>query len=204
MTGPAIGAEPVMPLGIHPDRLLACFTTVSSPVVLEHLRDEPRFADRLAAIVAGHYGLSTIEGPIDSADQALVAFSTEELDAIALRAGVVINARAFLREIRGPMLAALGERFGPLALDDARRFGEMAAERPPAGDVDELEQVVRRDGQACLAAWIAALPEPIARHVKLKWPDDASLPIARDAGTGAADQGAQVLRRLVVDRKDTA
>jgi hypothetical protein len=195
MSGPAGDAGPEMPSDIHPDRLLACFSTVSSPVVLEHLQNEPRFAGRLTEIVTAHYGLSARGNDIDPADRVLADFSTEELDAIALRAGVVLNGRVFLREIRGPMLAALGERFGAQALEDARHHADLAADRMPVGDLDVLERAVYTDGQACLGAWIAALPSPVADQVKLKWPDDASVPAASDEGLG--ERGPQILRRLV-------
>jgi hypothetical protein len=202
MSGPAVGAGHEMPSDIHADRILACFPTVSSAVVLEHLRGEPRFAARLTDIVARHYGLSAIDDDIDPADRTLADFSKDDLDAIALRAGVVVNARIFLREIRGPMLAALGERFGAQALEDARQNAELAADRPPVDDIDALEKAVQRDGQACLGAWIAALREPMRRTVMLKWPDDTSVPEGGDEAPGK--QGPQILRRLVLDREDAS
>jgi hypothetical protein len=202
MSGPAVGAGHEMPSDIHADRILACFSTVSSAVVLEHLRGEPRFAARLTDIVARHYGLSAIDDDIDPADRTLADFSKDELDAIALRAGVVVNARIFLREIRGPMLAALGERFGAQALEDARQNAELAADRPPVDDIDALEKAVQHDGQACLGAWIAALREPMRRTVMLKWPDDTSVPKGGDEAPGK--QGPQILRRLVLDREDAS
>jgi hypothetical protein len=206
MSGSAGGAGHEMPSGIHADRILACFSTVSSPVVLEHLRGEPRFAARLMEIVARHYGLSAVDNDIEPADRALADLPREELDAIALRAGVVVNARVFLREIRGPMLTALGERFGAQALEDARRHGELAADRMPVGDIDALEKAVQRDGEACLGAWIATLAEPLARTVKLKWPDDMSVPAVPDEGLreGYGDRGPQILRRLILDREDAS
>lgn len=200
MTGRAGGALPEMPSDIHADRLLACFSTVSSPVVLEHLRNEPRFAERLTEIVIGHYGLASVDGDIDPADTVLAGLLVEELDAIALRAGVILNGRVFLREIRGPMLAALGERFGPQALEDARRHAELAIDPMPVGDLDALEEAVQSDGRACLGAWIASLPKPLAEQVRLKWSDDASVPAVSVDGPG--DRGAQILRRLVKDGEE--
>lgn len=202
MSGPLAGHAEEMPSDIHPDRMLACFSTVTSPIVLEHLRNEPRFAGRLAQVVVRHYGLSSLDDDLSPADKALAALSVEELEAIALRAGVVLNGQVFLREIRGPMLTALGERFGAQALDDARRNADLAAERMPASDLDALEGAVKADGQACLGAWIAALSQPRARQVKLKWPDEMSVPVMSDHGLG--DQGLQILRRLAVEGEGAA
>jgi hypothetical protein len=89
---------------------------------------EPRFAERLFELVTRHYDLGNVVENIDESDQILAALSRENLDSLAARAGVVVHARQFLQEIRGPVLAALAERFGPQALDDARRHAGLAAD----------------------------------------------------------------------------
>ncbi|KKX26169.1 hypothetical protein [Rhizobium sp. LC145] len=184
-----------MPADLHPDRMAACFRTVGATGLPKRLTAEPRFAGRLAGVLHRHYDLTEMdEGSGAPEDQGLVALSRDELERLAVRAGVILRAREFLREIRGPVLAALAERFGPGALEDARRHVDLAGNRPPAIDLDGLEAAVSLDGEACLAAWIAALPAPLSRRVCLKWPNDHAVPSTDDAYV--IERGPVILRRL--------
>ncbi|PRD41753.1 hypothetical protein C5748_20040 [Phyllobacterium phragmitis] len=186
------------PADMDPDRMAACFRTVGSSGLPAALMKEPRFTARLANLFRCHYDLhETAEREGEEEDRAIAALSRQELEGLAARAGIVLHARDFLREIRGPVLASLGERFGADALEDARRHADLACERPKAVDLDGLEVAVRLDGQACLAGWIAALPAPLARRVRLKWPNDAAVPVTDDAVV--IERGPAILRRLASD-----
>jgi hypothetical protein len=146
--------------------------------------------------------LGNVVENIDESDQILAALSRENLDSLAARAGVVVHARQFLQEIRGPVLAALAERFGPQALDDARRHAGLAADRPTTDDPEALEAEVARDGAACLAAWIAALPVALQTRVRLKWPHDLAVPTTDDAVL--LDRGPAILRSVADHKSQTA
>jgi hypothetical protein len=179
---------------MHPDRIAVCFRTVGAGGLPEGLLSEPRFAGRLGEIVTRHYDLGDAGETEDDADRVLAALSRENLEKLAMRAGVVLHARQFLQEIRGPVLAALTERFGAQALDDARRHADMAPDMARTDDLDELEAEVARDGTSCLAAWIDAVPISAKRRVRLKWPNDHAVPMADD--NRFQECGPAILRRL--------
>ncbi|MDP9837208.1 hypothetical protein J2T09_001960 [Neorhizobium huautlense] len=179
---------------MHPDRIAVCFRTVGADGLPDGLLDEPRFAARLTQIVTRHYDLADTGESVEEADRALALLSRENLEKLAIRAGVVLHARQFVQEIRGPVLAALGERFGADALDDARRHADLAMDKAKIDDLDKLEAEIAGDGTACLAAWIEALPVSLKRRVWLKWPNDHAVP-ATDR-VDLAERGPAILRRL--------
>ena len=179
---------------VHPDRVVACFRMDGSDGFAKKLTKEPRFAGRLEALLRQHYSLTENDDSGDTVDRALAALSLSELEALAFRAGIIFRARVFIQEIRGPVLAAFAERFGEEALEDARLHHDLAGERALIHDLDDLEKAIRDEGRACLAAWIATLPEPLSKQLCLKWPDDASVPSTRDPDI--LEHGPAILRRL--------
>ncbi|OHV79424.1 hypothetical protein [Rhizobium sp. LCM 4573] len=192
-----------MPAGLHPDRMAVCFRTVGAAGLPKRLTAEPRFSARLAGVLYRHYDLTEMDdGSGMREDQVLAALSRDDLERLALHAGVILRAREFLREIRGPVLAALAERFGADALEDARRHVDLAGDRPQAVDLEGLEAAVNNDGEACLAAWIMALPAPLSRRVRLKWPNDHAVPSTDDADI--IERGPALLRRLASDAGHSA
>lgn len=187
-----------MPSHLHPDRMAVCFRSAGVAGLPEKLTSEPRFAARLAGVLHRHYDLAEIdERGGAQEDQALAGLSREELEGLSVRAGVILRAREFLQEIRGPVLAALAERFGADGLEDARRHVGLAVDRPKTMDLDALEAMVKLEGEACLAAWIAALPLPLSRRVRLKWPNDHAVPVTQDVAI--LERGPLILRRLASD-----
>jgi len=186
-----------LPADLHPDRMTACFRTARSSSRLAMLGSEPRFAERLASLIRRHYDLGDA-APGDGGtqpDHLLAALPLKELERLAERAGIVLRARNFLGEIRGPVLAALTERFGADAFEDARLHVDLAGGRSGAVDLDGLQAAVRTDGIACLAAWVASLPGPMSRRVRLKWPNDAAVPSTMDSEI--IERGPTILRRLI-------
>lgn len=185
-----------LPAHLYPDRLAVCFRTAGAAGLPEALTTEPRFAARIAGIVDRHYDLSEPAPDVGPEDRFLLDLSREDLDRFAARAGIVLHARKFLQEIRGPVLAALTERFGPDAMDDARRHADLAAaDGEMTADLDAFAARATRDGAACLAAWIGVLPMPLQRRVQLKWPNDHAVPTTDDADI--RERGPAILRRLV-------
>lgn len=187
---------------IHPDRIALCFRTAGVDGLPDGLLGEPRFAGRLAEIVTRHYDLADTGETLDEADLALAALSREDLERLAVRAGVVVHARQFVQEIRGPVLAALGERFGPEALDVARRHAGLGLDIARTDDLDALETEIARAGTACLAGWIQTLPASLQRHIRLKWPNDHAVPVTDNADL--VEHGPAILRRLGADESRIA
>lgn len=179
---------------VHPDRVAACFRMDGSDGFAKKLMKEPRFSGRLEVLLRQHYRLAENDDGGEPVDRVLAASSLSELEALAFRAGVIFRARVFIQEIRGPVLAAFAERFGEEALDDARLHRDLAGERALIHDLDALENAIREEGRACLAAWIATLPEPLSKQLCLKWPDDASMPSASDLDI--LEHGPAIVRRL--------
>lgn len=172
-------------MSVHPARLAALFTPPLPEAVVTRLLAEPRFANRIDALA----GLSPAEAG-DPADLRLLALGRAALDALAPRAGIVLHARPLLREIRGPVIAALTARFGEDALTEARRHPDLSDDVPEMPEADRIEA----DGRSCLAAWIADLPPDLHRRAMLLWPDDGAVPARGDARTDA--RGPAILRRL--------
>ena len=180
--------------GMHPDRIALCFRTVGAEGLPDGLLSEPRFATRLAQIVTRHYDLADTGEAIEEADHALAMLSRNDLEKLASRAGVVLHARQFVQEIRGPVLATLTDRFGAVALDDVRHHADLATDKTRIDDLDALEAEISRDGMACLAAWIKSLPASLQRRVRLKWPNDHAVPMTDS--TDLVERGPVILRRL--------
>ena len=141
----------------HPARLSAAFDPPLPQDAAARLLVHPRFAARIEAMC----------GPTDH--------TRDGLEALARRAGPILHARAFVREIRGPAIADLTARFGADALADARAHADLGWNR------DAPIDTLAADGIACLGAWIAALPEPERRGVSMLWPDDDAVPCTTDA-----------------------
>lgn len=187
-----------LPAGIHPERVAACFRASASGGFAERLMKEPRFTSRLNDLLAGQYGLAHIQDDMgDTPDMLLAGLGSSDLERLARRAGIVFYAHVFVQEIRGPMLAVFSERFGAEALEDARAHHDLAGGRPATDDLEALEKSVREEGKACLAAWIAALPEQLSRRVKLKWPNDTAVPVTVDQDL--VERGTAILRRLAAN-----
>lgn len=163
---------------IHPARLAAAFAPPLPQPVAAQLLGHPRFADRIRTLFP--------DAPMDDDDAALLARGREGLEDLARRAGPVLYARSFVREIRGPVIAALAASFGEGALADARAHSDLGWDRDSPADPESVES----DGFACLGAWLAGLP-PAAR---LLWPDDAAVPRTDDPVI--LTLGPQILRRL--------
>lgn len=187
---------------MHPDRIAVCFRTVGADGLPEGLLGEARFAERIAQIVTRHYDLADADQAIEKADRVLAARTRENLEELAVRAGVVLHARQFVQEIRGPVLAALTVRFGADALDEARRHVDLATDKAKIADLDELEAEIARAGTACLAAWIEAIPVSLQRRVRLKWPNDHAVPVT--GNTDLVEHGPAILRRLGVSESRIA
>lgn len=157
----------------HPARLAAAFTPPIPTDVAAQLLAHPRFKGRIDAMFGG-------PAPMDRAT----------LDDLARRAGPVLHARSFVREIRGPVIAELTARFGAGALADARAHADLGRDRDAPADAE----TITADGIACLGAWIAALPDDIRTRITAQWPDDASLPRTSDATI--LTLGPQIIDRL--------
>lgn len=146
----------------HPARLAAAFDPPIPVDVAAKLLVQPRFASRIAVM-------------LDSGD----APARTVLEGIAKRAGAVLYARSFVREIRGPVIADLSARLGP-ALDDARAHVDLGWDRIAPTDPDALATAIDSAGTACLAAWLADLPDAERRRIALQWPCDGDLPHTDD------------------------
>lgn len=191
-----------LPAHLHQDRLSGCFRTVGVAGLPEVLTSEPRFVTRLAELISSRYDLSENVHEGVPEDRLLLEMSREGLERLAVRAGIVLHARRFLREIRGPVLAAFAERFGVDVIEDARRHSDLAADRETTEDLDAFAATTVLEGQACLAAWINALPAPLQRRIQLKWPHDRAVPTTDDASL--LDLGPAILRRLVAIESQAA
>lgn len=166
-------------MSIHPRRLAEAFDPPVSEEIASRLLSEPRFADRIEAMLG-------ISGK---------APERSTLEALVRRAGIVLHARHFVREIRGPVIAEWTSRLGADALAEARANVDLGWEREAPEQPSDLDRQIESDGLACLAAWIAARPAPERRCIALQWPSDDAVPSTDDATILII--GPQILDRLM-------
>lgn len=128
---------------------------------------------------------------LDPADARLLdglAGGGDAASRLATLAGAIWHAPAILGMVMAADIAAVSEKHGEAARKAAIAH---APSRPPIdapGDIDHLQA----DGEACVAAWIAALPPPIAARARLGW-SDAALPAP---GPAHEAHGPAILRLL--------
>lgn len=166
-------------MSVHPKRLAAAFDPPVSEDIASRLLSEPRFSSRIDAMLG-------ISGTVPE---------RAALEALVDRAGIVLNARHFVREIRGPVIAEWTARFGADALAEARANVDLGWDRETPDQPSDLDQQLQSDGLACLAAWIAARPAPERRCIAVQWPNDDAVPGTDDPTI--LTLGPQILDRLM-------
>lgn len=201
-------APPPVPDGwlskVDTARLVACFEGAATHEVVEAMRRHPRFTARLEGLLRDRFHLDAVEAAAGSdaeADRAALELDREGLEALAQRCGLVTWSAALAQEIRRPVVAELMDRFGEPEFRAAVAERDLALDARPIGSVDQLALDVARDGNACLAAWIAVLPLDHRRRIALRWPADAEMPIDRD--NRFATLGPAILRRVLAARERT-
>ncbi|HUB45100.1 MAG TPA: SctK family type III secretion system sorting platform protein [Acetobacteraceae bacterium] len=154
----------------------------------------PRLAPRASRWLAGLLGHGDPEA-LPPADRALALAPAETLELVALCAGAVWHAPRVRALVLGADIAVLRERLG----DEVRRFGLRhaalawtSARSGAAEDANTLAEDIARDGSACLAAWIEALPDWAAARLRLKRPGEGLLPV----DDGARMRAVEIVRTV--------
>lgn len=113
------------------------------------------------------------------------------------RAAVLAGAVWHARRVRGLILArdlqAFIDRHGPAARALALRHAALALPDEDAGAAERpLVDAVAADGQACLSAWLDALPPAAAAAVRLTLPEEDE----ERPGTEHREHGPRLLRAV--------
>ena len=160
----------------------------------QRLLSSPRLAPRASRWLAGLLGHGDPEA-LPPADRALALAPAETLEQVALCAGAVWHAPRMRALLLGADIAVLRDRLG----DDARRIGlrhaalaSTSAQPGAAEDANALAEDIARDGAACLAAWIEALPDWAAARLRLKRPAEGIPP----ADAHGRAQAVQIVRTV--------
>ena len=139
--------------------------------VLSQLLAEPRFRTRILGLAAERLGRVSDAG--HKAGQVL-AMTSEDLQALAWRAGAVWHGRAVARIIDGESRRRLADHMG---LDTLRLALEGLAVVPVEERVDlsvaAIIDAMPAMGAACLAAWSVVQPLSVARRLDLIRPNAA-------------------------------
>ncbi|MFQ3786214.1 hypothetical protein [Halomonas sp. A29] len=175
--------------------LHACLGGIADDATLEVLARHPRFQSRLAQRLIDRHGLTPPEAmPVPTEEDArLLVLPAQAGVTLVHYCGVICHATAFVREIRAPRVVALKERFGAAAFAAALANRELSVAAASGDDIETLAREVRRDGQACVSAWLALQPPELAAWLRLG--PTANLPEeAQDATPEVYQQGPRIVR----------
>jgi hypothetical protein len=181
---------------VHGKHVAECFSEWGEHSIVASIQAEQRFQSRLERLFQDHFGLpslSEVEQPREE-DLAIALLEPEHFAALAVPCGVVVHGRSFIQEIRASALRALKMRFGEELFTLALTHPELAGTAPVLTDLEELEQAIQQDGEACIAAWLAAQPASLAAWLRLKAADE---PIySRALSTDLLQRGPGIVRRV--------
>ncbi|MDQ7729752.1 hypothetical protein [Halomonas sp. SpR8] len=137
--------------------LCAELESVADDTTQAALARHPRFQQRLGEQLARRHGLLPPEAlPVPEVnDLVLFKLPPEAGEDLVRYCGMICHARAFVHEIRATRVVELKQRFGELPYRAALSNRDVALHRHKYADDDALEHAVKRDGSACLAAWMA-------------------------------------------------
>jgi len=142
---------------IHPDRVRATLHGGLSDATIARLLACARLSERLDAWFGA--------GPVGAGDEPawLLADPAEAV----CRAGAILHGRAIRSVLTGPDVAALVAAIGREAHALGLRHGAEAPARDHGGD---LAGAIRRDGAACLDAWLRTRAAPLRAAILLALP----------------------------------
>jgi hypothetical protein len=189
------GDEPV------PERIAELFAPGLAPEAATRLLESPRLRFRAAALLATRLGdASRALAALEPGERMLIlAFdATAAFARAASFAGAVWHAgRVRALVLRDDIFAfEKAVQFGTGARAMALRHSDLA--HPADNTKEPLADIVIRDGHACLAAWAASLPEPIAARVRLRFPEGSQYGEAlRDAAN--TGRRCRILRRIATE-----
>lgn len=162
----------------HPRRLAETLGGAVTPELCTVLQAEPRFAERLTALLEAAGLVPPAGAALDcpDVDRSIVVRAPDELTAAALRAGALYWADAIANVVLAPDVEVLrGSLDGGLIA-----FGLANRAAGPQGmrfdDLTGAAEVVARDGWHSFLAWVAQLPAAVAARLMLKFEDGAITP----------------------------
>ncbi|MDX5376845.1 MAG: hypothetical protein LPK08_04890 [Halomonas sp.] len=173
-----------------------CLGEIADDATLEALAHHPRFQRRLAQRLVDRHGLTPPEAlPAPTEEDArLLALPAWAGTTLNLYCGVICHATAFVREIRAPRVMALKQRFGDAAFAAALANRELAVTTASDDDIELLAQAVKRDGQACVLAWLSQQPPELATWLRLGVASGLPEEEVPDATAEVRRQGPRIVR----------
>lgn len=183
---------------LAPDRLAQCFEPANvSAEVAQQLLDAPRFHPRLMRVIERHFELGdpTPAFQADPAARFVLLADDQVKKAFAQACGTVLHAHAFTTTVEAPKVRTLRERFGSETLERALRLRHLGLAVEPMTDIDALQAVIERDGDACLEAWRRELPPALAGWLRMDISDSIGKPPLTDAIRSKGPEIVRVLAR---------
>lgn len=168
------------PADVAPDRLELWLPGLA-PSVIERLLASDRLGPRLTALLAADHALPALPPDALATGLARLALlSGADLEQIGLLAAAVLHGARIRRMVRREDRASLAAALGGDVLRHVQDLAALAAPLPspmpgsgPGGDgaapgPAELVQLIHNSGPACLAAWLAGLPDGVQERARLK------------------------------------
>ncbi|UYG04684.1 hypothetical protein OCT51_04755 [Halomonas sp. LR3S48] len=172
-----------------------CLGGIAGDALLESLMLHPRFQRRLAQRLIDRHGLmppESLPAPTEE-DARLLALPARAGASLVHYCGVICHAAAFVREIRAPRVVALKQRFGDAAFAAALANRELAV-AAASDDIEILAREVKRDGQACVSAWLSLQPPELAAWLRLGLASGLPEEVLEGASPEVCRQGPGIVR----------
>lgn len=166
-----------------PDRLAACFDGALGDQTCDRLLATPRLRERLSDLLIERHGLGreVDQDALDPQDRAIALLPSDGLERLALRAGAVCHAGSLAGTIAGPRAVALRATLGGEIAGFALANRDLSAPDLALDESGDLRAQILAQGLACLEAWCATLPAPVAARVRLKLPrPEPDAPVSAD------------------------
>ena len=165
---------------VHPDRLgEALRPLVPTSHDLCAMLAMPRLRGAIVQVLARRFALAYPEndGVRAEADRAVMGLPVAQWEALPVACGIALWRHAIVNEIRQPQRQRLQTELGDDVFARAIDYVETLPALSRASMGDPSAAAVRRDGHACVAAWVAEQPAGWAGWLALK---------SSASGTGAA------------------
>ncbi|UTV41883.1 type III secretion protein (plasmid) [Ensifer adhaerens] len=183
---------------VHPRHIVQAYDGAISVGAAVKLQQCDRVQRALARLLRDKFQLpepSSCPRPAEE-DLKLLALLPEQIEQHIRVAGAVFWSHVLAGEIRSREVAEMKSQIGEMAFQIALDNRDLAAGHLAPAGIDQLMQAIETDGRRCWASWQAALPEPLAAWMRLRYEADEDITLSQ----ASEQRHAVIVRRLVQDK----